>query len=167
MAETIRTIEATPAEWPDATTPTWAWQRIESWCSTRWTPREVVWLIDGTGDWSPPLTPFRLALVESWANAWTPSQDRQSPWGHLALTGDMHRITAIVGENNPASPAVLEAARRLMDHVTAMDRKPGFTSYSVNVGQITESWRRDAAGFALAMQQSGAADLLRPYRRAR
>ena len=47
------------------------------------------------------------------------------------------------------------------------DVPAGARSYSAEVGQLSESFTRDPAWQSKALHQSGAADLLRPYRRAR
>ena len=31
------------------------WQRIESYVAYRWTPRAVTWIVEGCGEWYPPL----------------------------------------------------------------------------------------------------------------
>lgn len=168
MAETIRTIEAVPEEWPDTVTPAWVWQRIESWCNTRWTPREVVWLIQGEGEWTPPLTPAVITTVETYAGTWGVAAAAVTPFGAIALRGDSHRVTAIVGADNPASASVIEAARRLTAYAeSAGGENPAHSSYSASVGPIREETRREAHALPQMLQNSGAADLLRPYRKAR
>lgn len=61
---------------------------------------------------------------------------------------------------------VLEAFRRLAEYSTDKDAHPSLTSRSVEIGSLRESFERSPAWLARAMQYSGAADLLRPYRRA-
>lgn len=196
MAELMREIEALPESWPvipDAelihvTNPTgqtvrddlsWVWQRIEAYCRERWTPREVVWLVQGCGQWEPPLSPVRLIQVESWSGEWLPSSAAVSPWGHVGLSGDAHRITALVGEGNPVPPAVMKAAARmanyLIQQIDGSDPDLWATKMrwivtpeaveQVQPARTEESYERAPDYIAKALQYSGAADLLRPYRR--
>lgn len=205
MAELMREIEAVPEEWPAvpadhliqiadaAGQPVegdlgWVWQRVEAYCRERWTPRQVVWLVQGGGDWTPPLSPVRVEMMESWAGDWMPHAGKRSPWGALVLSGKAHRITAIVGESNPAPPVVVKAVARLanylMQQVDARDPDlwatkmrwivtppdeavtVGEGAASITRGQKTEeSYERASDYIAKALQYSGAADLLRSYRR--
>lgn len=192
MAETIRTIEGLPESWPEvpagilipikggAGDLSWVWQRIEAWCSERWTPREVVWLVQGDGEWLPPLVPVTITKVERWSGAWSEIEPDASAWGGLSLRGDAHRVTAIVGTDNPAPPAVIKAEGRLTNYLmqTYDPNDPDLWATSMRwivaagedpaFGQQTqESYSRPADYIAKALQYSGAADLLRPYRRAR
>ncbi|SDL79965.1 hypothetical protein [Paracoccus chinensis] len=201
MAETIRTIEAVPEAWPElpanelilanaADTAAWAWQRIEAYCAHRWTPREVMWLVQGDGEWFPPIAPAVITKVESWEGGdWRPTVPEASPFGRLCLWGDAHRITATVGADNPPPPLVLKAATRLINYLCQqIDRNdpdlwatsmrwitsPPDEQITVRDGTATitrgdktqESYTRPADYIAKALQYSGAADLLRPYRRA-
>lgn len=205
MAELMREVEGVPESWPvipeadlipitDITGQpvnsdlAWVWQRIEAYSRERWTPREVVWLVQGCGQWEPPLAPVRLMQIESWSGEWQASAAKASPWGHIGLSGDAHRITARVGENNPAPPVVTKAAARLANYlaqqidgadpdlwatkmrwiVTPPDEAitVGEGTASITRGHKTEeSYERAADYIAKALQYSGAADLLRPYRR--
>lgn len=201
MAETMRTIEAIPESWPvipetaliqvqDSNgqpvaigDQSWVWQRIESYCAHRWTPREVTWLVQGDGIWTPPLWPATITKVEHWSSDWAARVVDISPWGGIVLRGDAHRITAIVGADNPAPPAVIKAAARLTNYLmqqidpqdpdlwaTSMrwivtpEMKDGETAPG---HKTQESYTRPADYIAKALQYSGAADLLRPYRRAK
>src|SRR3546814_1950270 len=68
-ATTIKQTEALPASYPDVTPyphrpvenggvtdaeidPALVWQRIESYIAYRWSEREVVWIVEGSGDWT-------------------------------------------------------------------------------------------------------------------
>lgn len=200
MAETIRTIEAFPEAWPElpanelilaysADTAAWAWQRIEAYCAHRWTPREVIWLVQGDGEWFPPIAPAVITQVESWeGGGWRLTIPEASPFGRLCLWGDAHRVTATVGADNPPPPVVLKAATRLINYLSQqIDRDdpdlwatsmrwvvtpPDTISASDGAASVTrgaqtqESYTRPADYIAKALQYSGAADLLRPYRRA-
>lgn len=167
MAETIRTIESAPTLYPDPAIPDWVWERIESWCNTRWTPREVVWLVQDCGDWTPPLAPATITKVESWSGDWAEVHPDTTAFGAIPLAGDSHRVTALVGADNPAPAAVIEAAKRLAVFAEQIAEQAGITTYSTSIGPINETWRRSQNAMAQAIQQSGAADLLRPYRKAR
>jgi hypothetical protein len=71
-----------------------------------------------------------------------------------------------VGGGDVPAP-VLAAFARLAEYSADTDERAGATDYSVNLGgAIQESYRRYPSWLARAMQYSGAADLLRPYRRA-
>jgi hypothetical protein len=64
--------------------------------------------------------------------------------------------------------AVDEAVKRLADYLSAESLAPsGARSYSINIDQaVSESVSMMPNHMARALQNSGAADLLRPYRRA-
>lgn len=171
MAVTIRQTEEIPVSYPailgHLELPA-VWQRIEAYTAWRWTPRQVVWLVEGAGDWQAPLAPAVLQSVETWdGGLWKACTPDASAWGGYDLPGcGPYRITATVrGGECPA--AVIEAARRLADYLDGMpDIAPGATSYSLNIGQVQESIEVSTSHIGRAMQNSGAADLLRPYRRA-
>lgn len=182
MAVTLKQMEDIPASYPvmelyahrntgnfalmeeDAVIdPALIWQRIEAWTSHRWTPRSVVWTVEGHGEWDPPLIPATITLVEVWEmGAWSEITLNPSPYGGYEFMGDgPYRITATVGGGD-VPEVVQEAFRRLHEYSRG----------------IAEQWRGDAAyrqsgdtemvtnWTAKALQLSGAADLLRPYRRA-
>ena len=81
MIETVKQIEAVPATYPampgglsDAAQLLHSaalWARIESHIAHRFTTREVVWILDGCGDWTVPLTPATITASERWnGEAW-------------------------------------------------------------------------------------------------
>lgn len=177
MAETIKQTEATPASYPSVT-PRWVveqapedeipdndqlWQRIEAYVSHRWTEREVVWIVQGSGEWVPPLIPATITAVETWRdNAWIATTPNASPLGGYDFAGDgPYRVTASVGSGTPPA-AVQEAFRRLHEYsrgiVDSFKNEPAMMGDSEN--GVMSAWA------ARALQLSGAADLLRPYRRA-
>ena len=87
--------------------------------------------------------------------------------GGLVLPVGTYRITAAVGADNAVPAIVMQAFERLRDYIEAEAvGVPGASSYSINLGQISESYRRNPAFMARALEMSGAADLLRGYRRA-
>jgi hypothetical protein len=176
MAVTVKEVEAIPASYPHVLGLSTAtlklnqaalWQRIEAYCRMRWTVREVVWTVEGGGAWEAPLTPATLNAVEVWeSGAWVECTPAASPWGGYDLPGDgPYRITADVGGGDVPA-AVSEAFRRLAEYLTDATDRAGVSSYSVNMGgAIEESYQRNPAWVACALELSGAADLLRPYKR--
>jgi len=143
------------------------WARIESYIAHRWTARAVIWTIAGPGEWQPDLTPATISATEIWQNdSWTAETLTDGPLGCYVLDGDgPYRITASVGSGTvPAG--VNEAFRRLAEYMAETTNKHGASSYSLSVGPIDINETRAPAWMARAMQNSGAGDLLRPYRRA-
>ncbi|MBI1416080.1 MAG: hypothetical protein GC146_02550 [Limimaricola sp.] len=183
MTTTISETEAAPIAYPDppaglstaaaALDPDAIWARIEAYITTRWTARDVVWVVEGAGLWAPPLTPATVATVEVWADgAWSAVTPEASPVGGYDFADDSwYRVTASVG-GGTVPAAVLEAFRRLAEYSAAigdfgmMQGKAGSNSFTGKVGEIEASGTRAPMWAARALQQSGAADLLRRYRRA-
>ncbi|MGJ8586980.1 MAG: hypothetical protein ACSHXW_02405 [Yoonia sp.] len=146
------------------------WARIEAYISHRFTVRPVVWLVEASaGDqWTPPLGPVVSWTAERWWDEWTEVDLMQGPLGlHLPSNGTF-RITAQVGIDDIPAP-VAEAFRRLAEYLaggrSTVD-EPGASDFSFKMDQLEWSVQRNPAHIARAMQNSGAADLLRPYRRA-
>lgn len=174
MATLIKETESAPEAYnlqPSATLATTAWQRVEPYIAHRFSPRTVEWIVEGPGEWHPPLKPATISTVEVWSRAdeWEDATLAASPLGGYMLpcTGP-YRFSATVGSPHNQNPptAVVEAVRRLAEYLNASPGKPGVISKSVSLGgAIDESWRRQANWRAQAMQLSGAADLLRGYRR--
>lgn len=192
MADTIRQTESPPDRNPIEVTgqgpsSRLIWERIDAYIAHRWTPRSVVWIVEGAGDWTPPLTPVVTATGEKWeSNAWVSVTLTEGPYGYDLLSDGPYRITATVGGGD--LPAVVdEAYDRLFRYVYAVQRTPGerlayrkvtMNSYENRPIQYTpsqEAVRQQEVDGAVeyaanwpakAMQLSGAADLLRPYRRA-
>ena len=176
MAVTLKEAEAIPASYPTVTGLSTAaaaldadalWQRIEAYCRVRWTEREVIWTVEGAGDWDAPLQPATVTTAEVWENgAWVECFPAASPWGGYDLAGDgPYRITADVGGGDVPA-AVSEAFRRFAEYMADTPDRAGVSSYSVNMGgAIEESYQRSQTWQARALELSGAADLLRPYKR--
>ncbi|MDN5872795.1 MAG: hypothetical protein L0H29_00230 [Sinobacteraceae bacterium] len=143
------------------------WDRLEAYVAHRWVAREVTWIICGGGEWKPPLTPAVIDKAYIWTgDDWEETTLAPAPIGFTVPEGRL-KIEATVGANNTAPAAVKEAIQRLSDYVTAETiGAPGASSYSANVGQLSESISRHPAFMARALDNSGAADLLRPYKRA-
>lgn len=177
MAATIRQTEATPATYPaapsglsaaaEALDANMIWQRIESYIAWRWTSRAITWIVEGPGDWLPPLTPATISTVEIWENnAWSAVTLDPSPLGGYVLPGcGPYRFTGTVGSGSVPA-AVDQAFRRLAEYMAANAGKAGATSESVTAGSVSLSHNRSAEWMARAMQNSGAGDLLRQFRRA-
>ncbi len=185
MATVIRQIEAPPESYPDLGSPSplsaaaqaislpAVWRRIESYIAHRWTPRDAQWVIEGRGSWLPPLAPATIGTVEVWCNGeWLETADvGPSPDGGLWFRSDgPWRVTAVVGGGSPQPEppeVVIEAVRRLAEHWAAKQgSRPGASSERIHAGSVELSFDRNPSWMARALQDSGAADLLRPFRRA-
>jgi hypothetical protein len=178
MTETIRQSEGVPEAYPDTSELTLStaaaaldtgliWQRIESYIAQRWSSRAIEWIADGCGEWFPPLKPATIATVEVWqSDAWQTVTLSPSPLGGYVLPGGTYRFTGTVGDDTDPPAAVIEAFRRLAEYIAGKPGKPGATSESVTAGSVSISTRRSASWIAEALQNSGAADMLRAYRRA-
>ena len=172
---TIKQDEALPESYPTLSpaVPDEVWQRIESYIAWRYTPRTVVWTVEGCGEWTPPLTPATITKVEVWsdgANAWediTATAPDASPLGGywLAASGP-YRFTATVGSDATVPALVAKAAQRLSTYFAAKPGTPGARSERIEAGSISIQRTRSESWMAAAIQNSGAADLLRGYRRA-
>lgn len=179
MTTTLRQTEAIPATYPGAPAglstaaaaldPDFIWQRIEAYTVWRWSERPIEWLVEGPGHWRAPLNPATIETTERWTgSAWAAETPPPSPLGGYELQGcGPYRFVGTLGEDAAVVPAaVLEAFRRLAEYMAAKSGKPGATSESVSAGSVTLSHNRSAEWMARAMINSGAADLLRRYRRA-
>jgi hypothetical protein len=174
-ATTISVIEGAPEEYPAAAVSSEAvnsflpaaWQRIESYVALRTTERTVEFIVEGPGDWQAPLRPVALTIVEEWRGAtWEETTLDASPLGGFILKGcGPYKFTGTAGDDDADVPALLlEAVRRLAEYMAEIDfEHPGVRTESVpDVWQgeyASPSWR------ARALQDSGAADLLRSFRR--
>lgn len=140
------------------------WARIEAYTSQRWGEREVVWIVEGPGEWSPRLQPATVDQAERWEDGWQTVELEEGPLGYV-LESATYRVTATVGtsENPPAE--VLEAYRRLAEYLAdqAFIGRVA-TSGTRDVGGLSVTSERPQAWQAKALQHSGAADLLRRYR---
>ncbi len=179
MVQIVQETEAVPSSYPAAPSglstaaaalpAAMLWNRIEQWISHRYTSRTVTWVLEGNGNWFVPLTPATITASEMWvAGAWTAFTLVTGPLGYLFETDGTYRITATVGSGSPAVPdSVKQAYIRLAEHLTAIDAGiAGASRHSLSMGDLTESIDRNPAWVAKAIHNSGAADLLRPYRRA-
>ena len=174
----LKRLEQSPASYPAAPSglsteaaaldSDMIWSRIEAYTAHRFTVRTVTWTVTGPGSFEPDLTPATITTSEIWdGTGYIPASLDASFMGGAVLGHEgPYRITATVGAG-PVPAAVSEAYRRLAEYLAAdPGGVVGASSYSVGIGQLTETIRRDPAFIAKAMQMSGAGDLLRPFRRA-
>ena len=98
MVEITKRTEAIPAEYPDvpsglstaaaALDSDMIWARIESYIAHRWSDRQVIWTVEGPGDWETDLTPATVSATEVWENyAWTAVTLDASALGGSVLPG--------------------------------------------------------------------------------
>lgn len=185
MIDLLQQQEAPPEAYPDApsglsdeaaaVSADMLWQRIESYIAHRFTAREIVWTISGFAEdeWQAPIVPLVSHTAQKWdAGAWVSATLTAGPVGLCLPSDGTFKITAQVGGGDlPA--AVSEAFRRLAEYSAEitddnmMTGHPSHTTHSAKIGSaVDESFTRYATWAARALQLSGAADLLRPYRRA-
>lgn len=156
------------------------WKRLEHWCDyPRWGVRNaIVYLRAGICDpngFVPPLGPVVSVngvdrFVEGVGGGWSPIPIRRGPFdGILDLAHfDSYRLDLTVG-HEAADDCVNEAFWRLHDFLAAdreSGRPAGVSRYSVNLGgELSESYSLPIERVARAITLSGAADLLRSYKR--
>jgi hypothetical protein len=177
MMEILQRDEAVPASYPAIPSglsleammlnASALWARIEAYTAHRFTPREVVWTVAGPGAFTPDLKPATITATEVWDGAsWIAASLSAYPLDGLLLNGEgPYRITADVGGGDVPAP-VSEAYRRLAEYLAEDGSPAGASSYSYKLGDVEETTQRSPAHVARALQNSGAADLLRRYRRA-
>ncbi|OAN82959.1 hypothetical protein A8B81_08185 [Sulfitobacter pontiacus] len=174
MIDVIKQFESVPAAYPDApddlSTAAAAldavaiWARIEAYTAYRFTVREMVWTLRGDGgdEFCPRLTPVVSCFAHVWVSgAWEAVTLQEGPFGLCLPTDGIYRITAQVGAGDVPA-AVSEAFRRLAEYSAGIGSSAdSFTA--ANDGE--SSFERSGTWAARAIHNSGAADLLRPYRR--
>lgn len=171
MVDIISQDEGVPLDYPampaglsDAAKniePAAVWSRLESWTCYRWGERSVAWITRGCGLFVPRLKPAELETVEIWTDdAWTTETPALAPEGIL-LGDHPYRLTYTVGTDDTPPASVLEAYRRLAEYWAETGAEGGTTSITDGDYSIT----RSANALGRALQYSGAADLLRAYRR--
>jgi hypothetical protein len=184
MVTTIKQTEGTPASYPAAPSglsteaaaldAAMIWQRIESYIAHRFSARNVVWIVEGPGEWIAPLAPATISTIERWDGGAFVADDSlsASPLGGYCLPGcGPYRFTARVGAG-PVPAIVSEAYRRLAEYfadvadAAATRETAGVMKSSFTIGHLSEDRTRAQAWAAKAMENSGAGDLLRAYRRA-
>lgn len=173
-AVTLRKTEGMPDAWPEVVVSTAAepyvtaaWVRIESYIAHRWAPRAVEFIAEGPGCWTPALTPFALETIERWDGAsWAETEPALSPMGY-ELGDGTYRISGVAGDSDADVPALaIEAVKRLAEFMATPPGRPGASSEAVTAGSVTISTTRSPSWMAKAIDNSGAADLLRNFRRA-
>ena len=145
--------------------PAAIWARLEAWTNRRFMPRTVTWVIAGPGAWKPDLRPATIDSSEVWqGEGWVSTTLRAAPLG-FTLDSGAYRVTATVGTNDAPPAEFWEAFRRLAEYL-ADDSRIGVAASSAtySVGNLSVSATRPQAWQAKAIQNSGAADLLRRYR---
>jgi hypothetical protein len=178
MAVTIKQTEAAPDDYPAAPaglstaaaalSKDMIWQRIEAYTAYRWTSRAVVWIVEGPGEWAPPLSPATVTTVEIWTGgAWQNVTPDASPLGYWLSGCGPYRFTGTAGGGDPeVAAAVNEAFRRIGEYMAADPGTAGATSERFSEQDIdSRQVDRSASWMAKAMQNSGAGDLLRQYRK--
>lgn len=166
----IKQHEALPAEYPymqSILVKAEIWGRIEAYIAHRFTPREVVWTLSGEGgdQWHPPLTPVVSRVSQYWdRGAWANLTLDDGPLGICLPFDGIFKVTAQVGGGD-VPPPVREAYRRLAEYLADDPDISGASSVSRTVGDISTAYQRGQTWQAKALINSGAADLLRPYRR--
>lgn len=182
---TVKIIEGTPETRPTIALPfsyfelsaagrEAVWQRIEAWVSYRWGARSCTFIVE-TGTrrtWRPPLHPFTVETVEAWTGeAWEPVTLAPDYSGGVTLGyATAYRFTGVLGTDDAPPADVVEAYRRLADYFVAvrihspMIGSARHEQHAANGASV--AIERAPTWTARAMQQSGAADLLRNYRRA-
>lgn len=164
----VKQAEAIPESYPDVDGVTGdalaiAWQRVEHFIAWRYSPREVVWRVEADGcEWQAPLAPVVSLTVQNGDE--TPYEPESGPLGGWMLPCGIVTVTATVGAG-PAPAAVLEAVKRYAGFIASVAQLPaGITR--IGSGALSLSYRADQVNSAMALVNSGAADLLRAYRRA-
>ncbi|HEY8066246.1 MAG TPA: hypothetical protein VIF40_16200 [Methylosinus sp.] len=177
VATTIKQDEAFPASYPPRPTglssaasaldAAMIWQRIEAYIAYRYAARAVIWTVEGCGEWRPPLAPTTVSVTEVWSQGgvWEATILDAAPLGGFCLSATgPYRFTASVGGGDMPA-AVAEAYRRLAEYfaIARQNANPGVRQEHVD-GVMMNLF--DATALAKAMQNSGAGDLLRSFRRA-
>lgn len=180
MAVTLKQTESVPESYPAipdspsilsdaaaALDPAIVWQRIESYVARRWTARQVEWLVEGPGEFCPPLAPAEITMIEIWSGAheWEMVDLVAAPFGYWLPASGPYRFTATVGSDSEAPAKVLEAFRRLAEYMATKPGAAGVSHEQISAGTVSRSTTRSSSWAAEAMQNSGAADLLRDIRR--
>lgn len=177
---TLRIIEDfAEAEWParpvglstkaTAIEPEVIWRRIEAWIAWRWGLRPAAFIVEGgCGSWRPPLYPLVATTVEAWnGEGWEAVTLAADPLGGLKLGSATHyRIAGALGIDDTPPEDVCEAYRRLAGYFSRTERHPGASAFTDEIGSLRQVEDRAPTWLARALTYSGAADLLRPYRRA-
>lgn len=171
--------EDTPASYPEvdglsldalALSQDMIWLRLEAYVAWRWSPRSSVWLASGEAgeQFRLPLAPVSDMQAERWnRETWETYDLLEGPFGYILPCRGNWRFTATIGANVDLPATVAEAFRRYAEYVAASSTDaPGAHRMSSSIGPIEETFSQSPSHIARALVNSGAADLLRPYRRA-
>lgn len=162
-----RQIEGAPETYPAVEGVTGdalavAWQRVEHYIAYRFAPRDVTWYVLGDGcEWHPPLAPVVSLTISSGGE--TPYAPEAGETGGWVLPDGIVTVTATVGAG-PAPEAVTEAVKRLAGYQASASPLPNGVT-RISSGSLDIAVRADMVHPAQALINSGAADLLRAYRR--
>lgn len=132
------------------------WARLFAYIRTRWPARRVTWTVSGCGFFAFRLRPATLVSV---TDADGGAVDAVSIPGGLVLPGGLAIVVCTVGAPI-VPPDAQRAYQRLADYLAELEVRPGITSETVGGVAVV----RNLGAVARALQLSGAADLLRPYR---
>lgn len=181
MLEITHETEADPASWPvkpsglsaeaDAYAPAFIWNQLERRIAWRWAERTCEWIIEGgPAAFELPLRPATITATEVWTGEGFEAVTlAATPRGGVFLSSAAeYRITATVGDTDPPPELMMQAYRRLAEYLGEVESEPtpaGAQSHSIDLGGVKESTRFDPWRRARALDMSGAADLLRVYRR--
>lgn len=138
------------------------WQRIEAYTRTRYTEREVIWIIEASEgeEWTPPLSPITSLIAEKWeGRKWVAITLLEGPLGLCISSDGKFRIRAKVGGGD-VPPAVAEAYKRLHEYSRGIAEQ-----FKGDAAFMGSDVTRPVNWAARSIQISGAADALRPYRR--
>lgn len=165
---TPATLSAAPAGLSANVPPPEAvWTRIEQYIAHRWAARDVTWIVEGWGDFLPTLTPTTISSVQVWQdNVWRPTSLQPTPEGGYVCEGDIYHFVGVAGDDSTPPLDVLEAYKRLAEYMGEQAEFAAASSFTVNMAsQIELQVERSPAWLAKALYNSGAADLLRKYRK--
>lgn len=164
----VKQTEAIPATYPEvegliSDALATAWQRVEHYIAWRFSPREVIWRIQSAGgEWQAPLAPVESLMCTTGDEA--PYAPETGPMGGWMIPCGAVTLTATVGAG-PVPAAVTEAVKRYAKFMASIAEVPaGITR--IGSGELSLSYRQESISPSMAMINSGAADLLRAYRRA-
>lgn len=173
-AAVLAVVEGVPAVYTDPGQDTdpailaTAWQRVEAWIGHRWGERSIAIVAEGPGLFESPVQPFVLGGAEEWVDdAWSDTSLTAAPLGYQLPPGTF-RLSGTAGTTDAPPAAVLAAVGRLAAYLAwsekhVADGAPMETSTRLDVLTVDKKFGANDAGKSLI--RSGAADLLRPYRR--
>lgn len=148
-----------------------AWHRIESYTAIRFGLRSFEAIVEGPGNFEVPLYPATILTVEKWLdNSWTAVSLAPSPLGGLVLDEiGPFRVSGHVGSSDTPPEGFRLAVERLAHYLIAIrdtaTEELSSTITKSQIGPLSMEKQRATNFAARAIQLSGAADLLRPFRR--